>query len=490
MLFNSYLFILMFLPLTLCGYFLLNRVSQFSYAKYWLLGCSLFFYSWWNILYLPLLLGSIITNFLVAQQLDNWRPQGKDYPPRKRLFTLGLLFNIGLLGYFKYADFFLSNVNQVLEQPIPLLHLALPLAISFFTLQQIAYLVDVYRGFAKERSFTDYCLFVSFFPQLIAGPIVHHKEVLPQFRKEQNQHFSEANFFLGLFVFAMGLFKKVVIADSFAVVATNGFDVATELTMLEAWLVSFSYTFQLYFDFSGYSDMAIGLALMFNIKLPQNFNSPYAATTITQLWQHWHMTLTQFINLYIFRPVLRLMPSLKLHYAMAATIFSMLVSGIWHGAAWTFVVFGLIQGVAMAINQLWHRSRFKLPPLLAWATTFLFFSLSLVIFRATDWATVHKIYSAMFTGDLDLLINKGKLLGWSFGGLIGLWPMAWHTTLVTVAGCVLTLGAIAFVKLAPNSHQLRERFQPTAGWSLLLWFLLLVPLLLIGSPSEFLYFQF
>lgn len=222
---------------------------------------------------------------------------------RKTILIFGIVFNLSLLGYFKYTDFFLSNFNGIFGADIPLMHIALPLAISFFTFQQIAYLVDSYRNETKEYDFLNYALFVTFFPQLIAGPIVHHKEMMPQFASTWNKVKNYKNIALGIFIFSIGLFKKVVIADTFAVWATNGFDKAEVLTFFEAWATSLSYTFQLYFDFSGYTDMAIGAALLFNIKLPINFNSPYKATNIQDFWRRWHITLSRFLRDYVYIPL-------------------------------------------------------------------------------------------------------------------------------------------------------------------------------------------
>jgi D-alanyl-lipoteichoic acid acyltransferase DltB (MBOAT superfamily) len=247
-------------------------------SKAFLVGASLFFYSWWNVAYLPLILLSMFFNYGVGKAL---RKEGKS---SKLLLSVGIIANLLLLGYFKYRDFFVENINYLLEEKIALLHLALPLAISFFTFQQIAYLVDSYRKETKEYDFLNYALFVTFFPQLIAGPIVHHKEMMPQFAAKENWVKNYAHIATGIFIFSIGLFKKVVIADTFAIWATKGFDESVSLDMLAAWSTSLSYTFQLYFDFSGYTDMAIGVALLFNIKLPINFNSPYKATSIQDFW--------------------------------------------------------------------------------------------------------------------------------------------------------------------------------------------------------------
>jgi len=265
MLFNSYEFIFLFLPITFFVYFILNQQKYYTYAKLFLVFASLFFYSWWNIIYLPIILISIVFNFAIGNVFTNTHIKNRI---KKIVLALGIFGNLSLLAYFKYSDFFIENLNVFTNSNINLLHLALPLAISFFTFQQISYLVDSYKGYTKEYKIIDYMIFVTFFPQLIAGPIVHHKEMMPQFKDKNNRDMLSENISKGLFIFSIGLFKKVVIADSFASYANNGFDIQEKLSFIDAWITSFSYTFQLYYDFSGYTDMAIGLALLFNIKLP------------------------------------------------------------------------------------------------------------------------------------------------------------------------------------------------------------------------------
>ena len=272
-------------------------------SKGFLVFASLFFYSWWNILYLPIILSSMLFNFIIGNSLNDTKNPKKIKFNKKSILSFGIVSNIALLGYFKYSDFFIANFNLATSSHIELLNLALPLAISFFTFQQISYLVDSYRQETKEYDFLSYTLFVTFFPQLIAGPIVHHKEMMPQFANTRNKVKNYKNIAMGLFIFSIGLFKKVVIADTFAVWATAGFDAATTLNLFEAWATSLSYTFQLYFDFSGYTDMAIGAALLFNIKLPINFNSPYKSTNIQDFWRRWHITLSRFLKDYIYIPL-------------------------------------------------------------------------------------------------------------------------------------------------------------------------------------------
>jgi len=394
-LFNSYIFIFIFLPVTFFIYFYLNKKHLTEASKVFLVLASLFFYSWWNIIYLPLIVISLVFNYLLGSEISRNTKRLSKYSP-KVLLSVGGIFNLGLLAYFKYSDFFISSINKVIGSEVPLLHLALPLAISFYTFQQLAYLVDSYRNETKEYNFLNYAVFVTFFPQLIAGPIVHHSEMMPQFSKLKNKVKNYYNIALGLFIFSIGLFKKVVIADTFSVWATQGFDVAEKLNMLEAWVTSLSYTFQLYFDFSGYTDMAIGAALLFNIKLPINFFSPYKATNIQDFWRRWHITLSRFLREYIYIP---LGGNRKSEIRTYTNLFATFVlGGIWHGAGWTFVFWGMLHGGALVIHRAWQKLGFRMHTVLAWFITFNFINIAWVFFRASDFTSALKVLHGMFMG--------------------------------------------------------------------------------------------
>ena len=410
MLFNSYVFIFAFLPISFFVYFYLNHKRQTVASKAWLVFASLFFYSWWNIAYLPLILVSVLFNYTITSAMLEYDEAKKKQFSKQTLLQTGLAFNVGLLVYFKYMDFFIENTNAVFGLEIELLHLALPLAISFFTLQQIAFLVDSYEGLVNEKSFIDYTIFVTFFPQLIAGPIVHHKEMMPQFSSLKNKIKNYSNISIGLFIFSIGLFKKVVLADTFAIWATAGFDASITLGLIESWATSLSYTFQLYFDFSGYTDMAIGAALLFNIKLPINFNSPLRATSIIDFWQRWHITLSNFITTYIYTPIVRSFNKVTFHKAMFATVVTFLIAGLWHGSAWTFVMFGGLHGIGLVVNHYWKKTKLKLNVFLAWFITFNFVNMTLVIFRAKEWDDALKILGGMFSPDLSAKFDSTQLI--------------------------------------------------------------------------------
>ena len=355
MLFNSYIFLFLFLPITLIGFHFIGRYTKANIAIAWLVGASLFFYGWWNPAYLILLLFSIIFNFSVGVFLSR---NSKGNLAHKAILLFGIITNLSVLGYFKYANFFIDNLNSLAQTNILLNEIILPLGISFFTFQQITYLVDAYYQETKEYSFLYYCLFVTFFPQLIAGPIVHHKEMMPQFLKDTIYKLQTKNIAIGLTIFIIGLCKKVIIADGISVYSTPVFNAAEAgilLTFFEAWTGAIAYTFQLYFDFSAYSDMAIGVGLMFGIVLPLNFNSPYKARNITDFWRRWHITLSKLIRNYLWDPLSLTLTRFaitrgygNLRIFILTIIFPILFSffwiGLWHGAGWNFILFGFLHG--------------------------------------------------------------------------------------------------------------------------------------------------
>lgn len=348
----------------------------------------------------------MLFNYLIGQTLSKDPLKQRSSFSRKSILTFAILANIGLLAYFKYTDFLIENINLATNSNIELLNLALPLAISFFTFQQIAYLVDSYRKETKEFDFLNYSLFVTFFPQLIAGPIVHHKEMMPQFDNIRNKVINYRNISMGVFIFSIGLFKKVVIADTFAIWASNGFDTAITLNFFEAWATSLSYTFQLYFDFSGYTDMAIGLGLLFNIKLPINFNRPYTAINIQEFWKRWHITLSRFLKDYVYIPLGgNRQSSFRTYRNIMATF---ILGGIWHGAGWTFIFWGLLHGVGLVIYRFWNKLGIKLWTWLAWLITFNFINIAWIFFRAKKWDDATKVLSGMIdikTIDFTSIIN-------------------------------------------------------------------------------------
>jgi len=484
-LFNSYEFIFLFLPFTFFIYFYLLQQRLIVGAKGFLVFASLFFYSWWNIAYLPIILSSMLFNYVIGNSLNENFKSVRIH--KHALLTFGIIANIALLGYFKYSDFFIENFNLAFDGSVPLLHLALPLAISFFTFQQIAYLVDSYRAETAEYDFLNYALFVTFFPQLIAGPIVHHAEMMPQFASRWNLLKQYKNIAAGLFIFSIGLFKKVVIADYFATFATNGFDKAEVLNFFEAWATSLSYTFQLYFDFSGYTDMAIGAALLFNIKLPINFNSPYKALDIQDFWRRWHITLSRFLRDYVYIPLGgNRKGSFRTYNNLMATF---ILGGIWHGAGWTFIFWGFLHGMALVIHRFWKNLGLTMPNILAWFITFNFINIAWVFFRAKEWDDALKVLNGMFYGEMIIsykLEEKWQFLS-SANIKFGAWLPHISGDQFTYAFLLMTAFIVFFSK---NSSFYLFNFVPSKKLLFLSTFAITLTALLFNKISEFLYFNF
>jgi alginate O-acetyltransferase complex protein AlgI len=461
MLFNSYHFILAFLPITAAGYFLVCRGPYARYSQLWLVAASLLFYSAWNPIYLPLILGSIAFNFVVSRAIYD----GRDVRHRsKRLLMLGLIANLALLGYFKYADFFTANVNATLGVQLPMLHVALPLGISFFTFTQIAFLVDTYQHRASRPSLINYALFVSYFPHLLAGPILHHREMMPQFEDARNRRINFDNISHGVFLFAIGLTKKVVLADSFADIADSGFNRPDKWAMADSWLIVLAYGLQLYFDFSGYTDMALGVARMFNIRLPINFNSPYRATSIQEFWHRWHITLSRFMREYVYIPL----GGSRTGRIMVArnVLITFALGGLWHGAGWTFVVWGILHGGALVTQRMWREFAPPLPRWLGWFLTFVFVNVAWVFFRAP---TVH-----------DALTLVEGLVGRH--GLTPPLASPFEIMLVAVGLLVVLTGS--------NSNVLAEKHRLMWRTVALTAILLSAGFLSLGETSPFIYFNF
>ena len=487
MLFSSIIYIFIFLPFTFFVYFHLHKKRNNTAARVFLVLASMFFYGWWNPIYLPIIISSMVFNYYLGEFVSSNKPKHR----RKLMLTFGISVNLLALAYFKYMDFFIQNLNFISNSSINLLHLALPLAISFFTFQQIAFLVDSYKSKVKEYDFLTYALFVSFFPQLIAGPIVHHKEMMPQFASTSNYIKRYRNISLGIFIFCIGLFKKIVIADSFSPIVSHGFDHSSTLTFFESWFTSLSYTMQIYFDFSGYTDMAIGSALIFNIKLPINFNSPYKATNIQEFWQRWHITLSRFLRDYIYIP---LGGNRKGNIKTYSNLFlTFLIGGIWHGAGWTFFVWGILHGFATVIHKAWAVLGFKLNKYIAWFITFNFINITWVFFRAHSWEDAFKVLKGMIgLNGITLPTNLQEKL--SFLSVYGIDFGRFVSNINSSSYLPLyLLLSIIFVATLPNSNEISKRFAPNLFfmlWMLIIAFTSFIFAMYLNVTSEFIYFQF
>lgn len=485
MLFNSYIFVFLFLPIALIGFYGLNHIRQYNAAKIFLLVMSLWFYGYFNKSYLLILVCSVIANYVLSKLMDRCKVERV----RRVVLLFGIFLNVAVIFYFKYFDFFIDNVNVVFRASLQHKNILLPLGISFFTFQQISYLVDSYRGETRDYSFGEYALFVTFFPQLIAGPIVLHKEMIPQFRDTKNTCFHAENFAKGMYIFSIGMFKKVIIADTFGVAVTFGFGNVDTLSAIEAVIVSLAYTFQLYFDFSGYCDMAIGIGHFFNIKLPQNFNSPYRATSIVDFWERWHMSLTRFLRTYIYFPLGGNRKGKIRTYINILVVY--LVSGIWHGANWTYILWGLLHGVFSCLNRVFQKSWSKLHEVTQWFLTFVTVNFLWVFFRSESISKALLFFGKMFDfrnlAIRDELYNCFMLPEISAFSSLPVLRLA-KGYIMYYALWVFIFGAFFIVLNLPNSREVE--FRPTIGKSIATVVLLVWSVVSFTGISTFLYFNF
>lgn len=406
------------------------------------------------------------------------------------LLVLGICINVIVIFCFKYYNFFLENINIMFYKSYELQNIVLPLGISFFTFQQISYMVDSYRNETSAYTFDEYALFVCFFPQLIAGPIVLHSEMIPQLKNPKNRHIIPENFSKGMYIFALGLFKKVIIADTFGSAVTYGFSTIETLTSMEALLVSFSYTFQLYFDFSGYCDMATGIGYMFNIEFPANFNSPYKATSITDFWSRWHMSLTRFLRTYIYIPLGGNRKGAIRTYINIMIVY--LVSGIWHGANWTFIIWGLLHGFLNCLNRLFQKSWEKLNHVTQWFTTFITVNILWIIFRAESITSaisfIKKICSLSSFGIRNELYDCFKLIEFT---VLEEDISLFNYLSSKVTGLYLWLFILIAFFIVLNCHNSKEiEFKPTIVSSLIVVIFTLWSVTSFTEVSTFLYFDF
>jgi alginate O-acetyltransferase complex protein AlgI len=523
MLFNSLEFILVFLPLVWGAFFITARRGG-SLSLYVLCAASLAFYAWWDYRYVWLLLGSIGFNFCCGLVIARQRI-GRVTVGKKHGLIVGLAVNLSVLAYFKYANVFLHSLHDLTGIHVPLLPVLLPLGISFFTFTQIAFLVDVYRGFATEYRFLRYALFVTYLPHLIAGPILHHKAMMPQFARISGNSVPPEMIAMGLSMFALGLGKKVLIADEIAAVGSPMFALARvgDLSFFEAWFGAVAYTLQVYFDFSGYCDMAIGISLLFGIKLPINFDSPYKARNISDFWRRWHITLSRFLRDYLYIPLGGNRCGELRRYGNLLAM--MLLAGLWHGAAWTFVVWGGLHGAYLAINHAWralpvaHRiAGNRAWSIASWILTFVCVVVAWVFFRADNLEVACRMLAAMVGGGRGIVLPNGvRELVPGFSELVnglresGL-PISWGSIYGLQQATLLIPPFLLLALFSPNTQQLfgptrvalvenaaedrgsrpssASQWQPTFVWAIGCAALALVVITSLHRASEFLYYQF
>ena len=491
MLFNSYVFILFFFPSVLIGYFGFNHFEKYTAAKVFLILASLFFYGYFNWRYLLIIVLSVGLNYTFSRIMLKERTGGGI---RKLVFAAALTLNLGSLFFFKYFDFFVGNVNALFGTDWPLLHILLPLGISFFTFQQLSYVIDSYRR--DERivayRFFDYALFVTYFPQLIAGPIVTHDEMVPQFADIGRKRFNPENFSAGLYGFALGLGKKVLVADTFGLLVNAGFEKLAVLGPINAFLVMLAYTFQIYFDFSGYCDMATGIGKMMNIDITMNFNSPYKAVNITDFWKRWHITLTRFFTKYVYIPLGGNRKGAARTCVNIIIVF--LVSGIWHGANWTFIVWGLLHGIAQVLTRgldkatgIYSERKSKIVNAVSWIFNFAFVNLAWVIFRADSLAQARDFYLQFFRFSDHMsgarLLQTMLTGGFEFVG-----------KLLPMPGVILPVGLFVFAFAASvfmkNTNEKTAIFKPGIVKSVCTAALLFGCIMSLTGVATFLYWNF
>jgi len=496
MLFNSYAFLLGFMPTALLLFHGLRHVGLVRSSIALLAIASLVFYGWWNPIYLLLIVPLILINFALAACIvprDGRRPRAA-----RPLLVLGIALNLATLGYFKYANFFVDNLNAVTGLEVALGRVVLPIGISFFTFQKIAFLVDAYRGKVDRLNFVDYLLFVTFFPQLIAGPIVHHSEVIRQFR--DRTPVSGQCITLGITILAIGLAKKVLLADTAAQYASPLFDAVAagaRPDALAAWSSALAYTAQLYFDFSGYSDMAIGCGLLFGIRLPINFASPYKAENIIDFWHRWHMTLSRFLRDYLYVPLGGNRKGRTRRYVNL--LVTMLLGGFWHGAGWTFLIWGALHGFYLVANHLWRglwqhgagrESTTALGRGLSQALTFMAVVIAWVFFRSADLSTAGRMLLGMagFAGSEPFAAGSLTNSAQAFGVSVVLLAIAWVAPNTQELTGYVGPGGVQGANEPPRATRLT--WKPSPAWAVVVGCLFGTALMLMSKVSEFIYFQF
>ena len=487
MLFNSYIFIFLFFPICLLGFYLIQKKNP-TCTKLWLIGFSLWFYGYFSFNYLLIMMFSIVANYSIYLLLKRFSAKSRF------ILAAGVTLNLLVLFYFKYFDFFLENINILFKTTIPMRNILLPLGISFFTFQQISFLVDTYHGEIKECSFIDYSLFVSFFPQLIAGPIVTHSEMLPQFERIGKNRFDLLAFENGIYIFILGLAKKVLIADTFGKAVDFGYSSVSMLNSSDTLLVILFYTLQLYFDFSGYCDMAIGIGKMFGIKIPVNFNSPYKAVNIIDFWKRWHITLTRFLTKNIYIPLGGNRKGRKRMYFNMLIVF--FLSGLWHGAGFHFILWGVMHGFLFVITRfvrnINHDRKNKCLKIAGILFTFLFVNITWVFFRAESISQANELIIKIFTGGFhipNIQISDAFNLD-EFWYLLKILKLTNYTYSNQIIMIIFTLATLLFVFGGKNVQELVAKWKPTVINAFITACLFIWCVVSLSGVNTFLYFNF
>ena len=466
MIFSTFHFTLIFLPLTFFLYSTLLNNGKIKTAKWVLVTASLIFYAYGSGSFFPFFVCSIAFNYFIGKRLGDFFQSGR-LKFRRLTLLIGITGNIILLGYYKYTDFIIFNINIFKVEKIPYQHILLPIGISFFTFQLIAYLVDSYQGKTSGYSLLNYLLFITFFPQLIVGPIVHHSDVVPQYNNLKTSPPPYDSISKGLFLFSIGCSKKLIFADQFSEWGQRAFNNVFSLNMVEAWVASLSWTLAYYFDLSGYADMAIGLGLMFGIKLPINFNSPFKARNFAEYWRRWHITLSKFLGDYVFRNIYQKDKGSFNFYS--AIFITFLVSGFWHGAGWTFVAWGIINGLFVIMSHMMYRAKKKLPFLVAWLLTFMGIVAARILFVSNTFSEALYIYLTLFN------FNSFQFA---------------YTRFIEIEAPFYLIVGLFIVFCCPNSNQLMKDFVPNYRYAIITSCLIVLSFLNMSNVLGFLYFQF
>lgn len=473
MIFNSYIFILLFLPIAVLCYFSANRFSKNSLGKWVLVFASLVFYAYYDLYCLAIIASITLLNFILGKKLCSSQ--------QKNVLIIGIILNVAILAIFKYFSILSDCIRSILHSGLEL-SLIFPLGISFLTFQQIAYLVDCYRGTVPAHTFSDYLLFATFFPKVAQGPIIYHNEFFPQLQNA-DRSISFDNMAKGLYSFSIGLSKKVLLAELLGKIVDFGHGSIHSLNSLEAVLTIFAYTFQLYFDFSGYCDMACGISLLFNIELPQNFNSPYKALSIDDFWKRWHITLTRFLTKYVYIPLGGNRKGIVRTYVNILIVF--LISGIWHGVGLPFLFWGLLHGLAQILSRIFKGIYSKIPKIIQWLCTFIFLNATWVCFRATSLTNAHGLFARVFSGGFSINAELAESLRQNtFVSVFAqFFPMSYILIGLIVICFVITL-------FTPNTATLTQKFHPKLRNLLFTLILLLCSILSLSGVGGFLYTNF
>lgn len=482
MLFNSYIFLLCFFPIIVLAYFIMNRFQKKEWGKVVIILGSFVFIAYSSVYHALVLLGSIIINWIINKQLN----QTDKNLSRKEYLVLGIVANVVGLIAFKYCNFIIQNLNLVLGKNFNYFHIILPLGISFYTFQQITYLVDNYWGnVPKEYSALDYLAFVAFFPKLLEGPVVYHDELIPQLRDEKKKKLDLDNISRGLFIFAIGLTKKVLVADNFGKIVDFGYTNVVSLNSFEALITIVGYTLQIYFDFSGYCDMAIGVAKMLNIDLPWNFESPYKAKDINEFWRKWHITLTRFLTKYIYIPLGGNRKGMMRTYLNIIIVF--LVSGLWHGVGYTFLFWGLLHGLASILYRIFKKPYDHIPAFFRWIFTFIFINFTWVFFRASTVSDAVALFRQLFVGGWKFFINAELMEIMLQPTFVSVFSRLFPFNVVILVVYVIALFVVMFLN---NSREMLINYRPNIKTFIFTYTLLMLSILSVSGVSTFLYVNF